>query len=531
MFEKKTVPGMPDLVYFPSILSGLMLTAGFPSLNVNVLMFAALAPFLVSLEALDPRQAFYAGGIMGLCHYITLIYWIVPTLSTYGGLHPVLSLSALILLSIYLSLFFGLFAFGIKKLDPPPVMLPLAGGCLWAGLEWIRTYALTGFAWGALGYSQYTHLFLIQAADLAGVLGISFLILVSNHAIALCWQVFAPSFAGKRPAKKQVLACLAYGMILFGAVLGYGRHRIQTMDQIMASCPGPTVSVIQGNIRQELKWSQEFKTSTMEKYGALSLEAARSNPDLLVWPETALPFYYGYDMDYTPVMDQIVQRAGTSFLIGSPAFERTRESILFFNRATMLNPLGLEAGHYDKTHLVPFGEYVPFGEILQFLGKLTEQAGDFTPGHTGFVPLTFAAKDNQKFQTGVLICFEILFPSISAKFTRAGADFLTTTTNDAWFGRTSAPFQHFSIAVLRAVENRRSIVRAANTGISGFIDPVGRMVAQTALFQDAVVTRKVPVVTDITVYSRHPDLFGLTALVAFLAAFVVKASKKTLRRS
>ncbi len=517
--------------YFPPLISGFLLTAGFPNPDLGYAAFFALVPFLVALDPMDAKQAFKSGLVMGLCHYTTLIYWIIPTLSTYGGLHFLLSASALILLGLYLSLFPAVFAFAMKKLDPPQAFSPILGSLIWVGLEFARTHLFTGFPWGVMGYTQYDNLILVQTADLAGVLGLSFLILLGNYLLAGLWIRFSKAKTLSRNRKRQLLVCLAYIPAIFALAFSYGNARIETIDQRIDKAPRTGIAIVQGNIKQDLKWSPAFKQATVEKYGTLSLKALESRPDLIVWPETALPFYYGHDTLMSNRTDAFVRKAKTHFLMGSPALEIQDQKTAFYNRAYMLNPLSLVVGHYDKTHLVPFGEYVPFGRYLSFLGKLTAQAGDFSPGTTGPVPLKFKGRDKEERTMGVLICFEILFPSISRQFVLNGAHVLATLTNDAWFGRTSAPGQHFAIAVLRAVENRRTMVRAANSGISGFIDPGGRIMDKTPLFQDRVIARQVPVLEEISFYTRYPEALPLAALVAILASLMVKVLKKVFRRT
>lgn len=510
------------LPYFPAICSGLMLTAAFPDVHLFPLAFAALVPLLVSLDGLTRKQGFLAGFFTGTVHYLTLIYWIVPTLCTYGGLHLVLALSCLVLLSLYLALFPALFAWLLKRIDPGPVLMPLACAGLWTGLELARTHLLTGFSWGVLGYSQTPNLYLLQCADVAGVLGISFIIVLCNAALALVVR-FVRNRTGI--SRARLTAALACPVLIPALAVAYGFFRIPEVERLMASAPSPRLSIVQGNIRQDLKWSDAFKHNTVEKYGTLSLASSRQNPDLIIWPETALPFYYGHNRELSDLVDQWVRKSGTHLLMGSPAAEINGNDIRYFNRVYLLDRMALVRGTYDKTHLVPFGEYVPLENLLVFIQKLTQEAGNFTPGNSGFIPLPFKAH-----KTGVLICFEILFPDISVAFVRNGADLLTTVTNDAWFGRTAAARQHVAIAVLRAVENRRSLARAANTGISGFIDPVGRISDATPLFADAVVTRAVPALTTLSVYTRYPHLAPLASLVAIFAVFMVKGIQNIKRR-
>ncbi len=510
--------------YFPALVSGLLLTASFPDVSLYYLAFVSLLPLMISIQSMTTKQSFYAGFVAGFAHYMTLIYWIVPTVTIYGGLHPLLGVSTLCLLCLYLGLYVGGFTWLIKRLDPPEGLMPVMGACLWVGLEYIRAHAFTGFPWGILGYSQYSNQTLVQIADLTGVLGLSFLIVLCNLTLVQLF-LLAPSLASRKISCRSILIVLCYTLVLVGAALTYGRGRIQAIDSLIQTAPKPNISVIQGNIRQDLKWDKTFKKGTIERYGSLSLGMAIPPPELIIWPETALPFYYGRDPLYSNQVDAYVRKAKTHFLVGSPAFERGRDEIRFYNRAYMLNPLALVTGSYDKTHLVPFGEYVPLENYLSFLGKITQQAGNFSSGDKRFAPLAF--KDHR---TGVLICFEILFPSVARAFVKNGADMLTTITNDAWFGNTSAARQHFSIAVLRAVENRRSVVRAANTGISGFIDPVGRVLEETGLFTRAAITRPVPTLEEISFYTRHGEVLGMAALVAICLGFMVKGVNNIFRR-
>ncbi len=506
--------------YAPAMVSGLLLTLSFPKAGLSPLAFFALVPWLISLLSLTLKQSFYSGFIAGFFHFVTLIYWIIPTIHIYGGLHIILAGSTLILLCFYLALYPALFAFLLKKLRPGTFFTPFLAACLWTGLEYIRTYAFTGFSWGSLGYSQYSNLMFIQVADLSGVYGVSFLIVLINYFFADLTILL------KEKKKERPVFAMLLTIILVSWALYYGNLRLSAIDSLMISAPKPAIAVVQGNIEQDLKWSDEFKNKTVEKYILLSKTTLNDNPELIIWPETALPFYYGYELTLSDLVDQCVRESRTNFLIGSPAFKSDEKETLYYNRAFMLNRFSIVTGTYDKNHLVPFGEYVPFGKYLTFLGKITAQAGNFSTGDKTFMPLDF--KDHK---TGVLICFEILFPHIASGFVNNGADILTTITNDAWFGQTSAPLQHFSMAVFRAVENRRSVARAANTGISGFIDPTGKILETTPLFTDRAITREIPALTLMSFYTRYGDIFAFGAMVAFCLTFMVKGIRNPFRRN
>ncbi|WDP84077.1 MAG: apolipoprotein N-acyltransferase [Desulfobacter sp.] len=514
------------LPYFPALVSGMLLTLAFPDHALYPVAFFALVPLWTSMASMGPRQAFSAGMVTGVSHFLTLIYWIVPCLTRFGNLNIGLSLACLVLLSLYLALYTGGFAYILNKLAPRPWLAPFWGGTVWVGLEFIRSHALTGFPWGVLGYTQSPNIGLVQMADLTGVLGISFVLLLSNGILAQAWLALGPQNRIKSIVQEQRGAwifSLVLGIFLVAGAHAYGFFRLPHVQTWIKSAPHTKISVVQGNIEQDQKWDKAFKDFTLDRYTSLSLKACPA--DLIVWPETALPFYYGRDPVYSSRVDQLIRQTRTHFLLGSPAVDSQKESISYYNRAYMLNPLSMVTGTYDKTHLVPFGEYVPFQNLFWFVKKLTQAAGNFSQGRTGAVPLNF-----KPHKTGVLICFEILFPDISRAFVQNGADILTTITNDAWFGQTSAPAQHFSFGVLRAVENRRSLVRAANTGISGFIDPSGKILLATQLFVPAAATQDLPALSNITFYTRHGDLIGIFALVAMAMGFMIKPIKNKFRR-
>lgn len=515
-----------SILYFPALVSGLLLTAAFPDTGMYGVLFFALVPFWVSLGSMTPRQGFGAGWVMGMAHYLSLIYWLVPTLTTFGGLHFILALACLVLLCAYLALFPGFFAFILRRWPMPGAWIPLWGAVVWVGLEYLRTHALTGFPWGVLGYSQYANLALLQMADITGVLGISFVLVACNGTLATAWPYVQGLFTSppNLPPIRPLMPALVCGPLLLGLALGYGLFRLDQVTQEVQTAPTTTITLVQGNIRQDQKWDRAFKDMTVDRYAALTLEAGPS--DLVVWPETALPFHYGRDPVYSSRVDALVRQKRTALLTGSPAAEpREQGGFRYYNRAYMLNPMGMVTGHYDKTHLVPFGEYVPLEDLLFFVEKLTAEAGNFSKGRTGPLPLSFGDHT-----TGVLICFEVLFPDLARHFVLNHADILTTMTNDGWFGRTSAPAQHFAIAVLRAVENRRAMVRAANTGISGIILPTGQIESRTGLFETAAVTSTVPLLSETGFYTRHGDLLGQAALVAMAFYFMIKGIKKSFRR-
>jgi apolipoprotein N-acyltransferase len=307
-------------------------------------------------------------------------------------------------------------------------------------------------------------------------------------------------------------------------VWGYGSIRIGETDKAIEAANTAKISVVQGNIDQSLKWNQSFQLETLAKYGRLSYAASKEKPDLIVWPETAAPFYYTNDKYLTYKIKETFRNCGTEFLIGFPSYTSEMGSFKFFNSAYIMNPEGMIEGTYSKTHLVPFGEYVPLQDFLPFIHKLTEQSGDFYPGEKGNT-LDFA---NGKI--GTQICFEVIFPELSRAMVSNGAQLIANITNDAWFGKSSAPFQHFSMVKFRAVENKRAIARAANTGISGFIDPLGRELAASDLYVDAQLTRSLPLLNTLTFYTRFGDVFVWGLFLVFAPFAAVRIRQKGFRK-
>lgn len=507
--------------------SGLLLTAAFPKTGISALAWIALVPLMVTVRGMSMRESFRIGMLAGLIHYLTLLYWVAYTVHTFGHLPWLLAVPVLFLLAAYLSLFLGLFAAALPVLDTSPATALVGVPMLWVALEYVRAFLFSGFPWELLAYSQYRHLDLIQSADLIGPFGLSFLIVLANCVFLLLFSRMQPKAGDQQNVSTRLAVTALAGLLLLaGLDMGYGRQRIRRLDAAMAAAPHRQIAVIQGNIAQEIKWDPKNQLDTLEKYFRLSDAARPAHPDLIVWPETAAPFYFLYNLTLTRRVQKQVAANGHWFLIGSPSVSQREGRTLYFNSAYLLTPAGLVAGRYDKSHLVPFGEYVPFKNWLPFLGKIVEQVGDFQSGQKG------SAIAWQSTRIGVLICYEAIFAPLARAEVANGAGLLVNMTNDAWYGRSSAPFQHFSMAVFRAVENRRALVRAANTGISGFIDPAGRILAQTPLFEDAVRTRSVPLLSQESFYTRHGDWFAAVCLMAAgiwmpAAAYRRRRSKST----
>jgi len=500
-----------------AILSGLLLTASFPPGKLSFLAWIALVPLLISIRDKVPGTAIKLGFTAGFFHYLTLMYWITVVLGRYGNLNLAVSLVALLLLSLYLALYPALFSYFTIQIDQAP-FYPFFMAAFWVSLEYARAHLVTGFPWCLLGYSQYEHLAVIQIADLVGVYGITFLIVLING-------LLFRSFFGKKGVKRSFLKWeWLFVVLIMAGTLFYGFHQLSQKKARIKTAPHINAAVIQANIDQSVKWKPSFQAKTLETYFRLSHSVGHLKPSLIVWPETALPLFYQDAPRFSPRMEGLSKELGAMLLFGSPAYKRADRKVEYYNRAYMIAPGASTTGYYDKRHLVPFGEYVPLKKYLPFINQLVQAAGNFTSGDR---QRPLREKD---LSMGVLICFEAIFPELARDLSREGANLLVNITNDAWFGTTSAPYQHLSMAVFRSVETGIPMVRAANTGFSAFIGWDGKILSRTALFEEAVLDRSIPVPPSLpTLYTRTGDLFagGMVVVSLLMLLYLFQKRRKT----
>ena len=522
-----------------ALCSGLLLILSFPgAAGWWPCAWLALVPLIAAVRNVPLGQAFRLGLLAGFVHFTFLLYWILIVLGTYGHLAWWVTVPALLLLSLYMSLYPALFAVVVSwymQRGRSPLWL---APTLWVSLDYIRSQLFTGFPWQDLAYSQYRAVALIQTADLVGHYGITFLIVLANclvYTLALRSPITTVrrTIANSASSVRHPLVASIVAGIVIVAALTYSLLRFEQMKAGVARCPTLPVAVIQGNIEQDLKWTPSMQQQTLEIYGNLSVQAqAASNPAekpmLLVWPETALPFYIRSGTEVPVSVTRLVREEDCCLLTGVPFVETgrndTRTEANYFNSAILLGPTGTLLGRYNKEHLVPFGEYIPFRKYLPFVGPVVESMGDFTPGSVG-QPLAC-----QTARIGVLICFESIFPDLARKWAADGANLLVNLTNDAWFGRSSAPWQHFSMAVFRAIETRRSLARAANTGVSGFIDPVGRTTAILPLFQTDYATARVALCNENTFFIRVGHYFPVLCMLGVVIIIILNSRPEGTKR-
>lgn len=497
-------------------LSGLLLAVTFPLINLHLIAWFALIPLFLALKGQSLKKGFRLGGITGLIFFAGTVHWVTNSVHFYGNI-PILPASLItLLLCAYLALYPAVFGSAIVFLERRrPELLLLAAPAVWTSLELARTYVFSGFPWALLGYSQYSVLPLIQIADITGVYGISFLIVFVNAALA-----------GIVADRKKIGRVIAAALVL-ALVLSYGFVRLGKPDgsgQI-------TISVIQGNIEQDRKWDPAYQSETISTYKVLTGEALKQRPDLVIWPETSTPFYFTgdnpQDRQLSAELMDFVKKNKVPLLFGSPTYEIKRpRQVILRNSAFLLSKNGEIAAKYDKFHLVPFGEYVPLKSLLFFVEKMVQAIGDFASGED-YTVMMVQNGGTSPVNVSTVICYEIIFPDLVRKFIDRGAGILTTITNDAWFGRSAAPYQHFSMAVFRAVENRVPVARAANTGVSGFIDSKGRILGSTNIFTQAHLTRSLIPGSAKTVYTRFGDVFSYLCLIFSALLFMLTIRKSS----
>ncbi len=474
-----------------------------PPISLCPIAFFALIPLLYATDEHDCRPAFWIGFFCGLVSFTGLVYWVVIAMNRYGGIHIWLSCLILLLLVLYLSLYTGFFALTVsclkKKLTLP---VWLTAPLVWVLLEYVRGLLFTGFPWSFLAHSQDRFLHFIQVVSITGTYFISFIIVAIN---CIVYNVIR-----RRPVSAIYVSMIFF---LFAGSLIYGFEELGKKEEGTLRA-----AIIQGNIRQDVKWDEAFKARTIRTYYLKTLEGARS-ADLIVWPETAMPFIFEdeiYANRYIKDLPGILQG---NLLFGTVSRDRAGKH---HNSAYVIDKRSETVGIYSKVHLVPFGEYTPLARYLPFLEKLTAAGGDFSPGE-GHRPL-----NTQAGKIGALICYEGIFPYITNETVRNGAQVLVNITNDAWYERTSAPFQHFAFYVFRAIETDRFLLRCANTGISAIIDPKGRIQAQTPIFVETVLRGSFSLKDTKTFYVRYGDYF---IVIIFIALAIMCSVKFIMQRN
>ena len=491
--------------YLLSALSACLLVLSFPDFNLGLFAWVALIPLFFALDGEKPQAAFLIAYLAGAIFFLGTIYWLIHV--TFPGM---------IVVVLYLGLYFGCFgAITAYILRTRSSVALLVVPALWVALEWVRAHLLTGFGWVLLGHSQAAHLTVIQIADITGAYGVSFLVALVNLAIFLTLK--------SMKAREYKVIYLMVALTLVFLVSAYGVMRLRSVF----TGERLRVAVIQGNIPQTEKWDRKFREGILEKYNKLTREAAKERPGLVIWPETSVPAFLELEKDVSDRIRDLARTIRAPILVGAPSEDMKAQGTLY-NSAVLFGEDGMYIGQYNKVHLVPFGEYVPFKRVLSFVERFAPSPiGDFSSGKD-FTVLSFVMarrfdgggtrwKLMKKVRFSCLICFEDIFPELARRFVRSGANFLVNITNDAWFKRSSAPYQHAESSVFRAVENRVSVVRAANTGYSCFIDQKGEITASVGaggrhIFVDGFKVHDIILSRAKTLYNKYGDVFAYACI-------------------
>jgi apolipoprotein N-acyltransferase len=496
-----------------AILSGLLCAASFPKFGVPAFAWIALAPLIVAaaLRARPGRsfveQPFVLGLISGLVYFGGTLYWIVDVMALYGGLSPWLAGVITAMLVSYLALYPAVFAVlvgrAVRGFGVPGVWL---APCFWVATEWVRGSIGGGFPWVPLGASQASVIPVVQLASVTGVYGLSALVaLVATGAAAVALSRRRVHGVGLGAAAALVALVAAAGMLRVTS------GRLVETGQVLR------VGLLQGNVAQDAKWEPANQAPILRRYIDLSRQAIGAGAGVVIWPEASMPFFFDADSAAAEPVRRLAAESRTPIIVGADESEPglNGETGRIYNSAILVGPDGRSRGSYRKMQLVPFGEYVPFKGLLFFVRHLVEQVSDFSPGTE---PVVF---DLNGRRLSVSICYESAYPWISRAFVARGSQLLAVITNDAWFGRSSAAYQHFDLGAMRAVEEGRYLVRAANTGISGAVDPYGRVMAATRLFEPIAITVDVRLLDGRTVYSRVGDLVAWLALAVTVGFLLV----------
>ncbi len=482
----------------------------------------ALTPLLVALvrsrRAPRTRSAFLLGLTTGAVYFSGTLYWLVETMTTFGGLPAPIAILAAALLVAYLSLFPAAFAVIVSRLSAS-MGVPVAIACAapaWVATELGRQYVWDGFPWALLGYSQVSVLPIAQLASVTGVYGLSGLLALTSSAAALAIV----------SRNRQGWAAIALALVIVAGCAGWGRSRMAG-GALTASGTPVRVAVVQGNIAQDDKWDPRFRDEIISRYLSMSRQAIGDGATLILWPESSMPVYFEEDQARASVVRRLAREHQVTLLVGSDQVERPQRGEpvespqnRLYNAAFLVKPDGSTAAVYRKMHLVPFGEYVPLQRLLFFVSPIVEAVSNFTPGQA---PVLLPVGDHH---ISTAICYEVIYGSLIRRFVRDGSELLTTITNDAWYGRSSAAYQHWDQASMRAIENGRYLARAANTGISGFVDPYGRVLEKSALFEQDVLVADVRFLQSQTIYGRFGDLVAWLSLAFTAAALLASRSKR-----
>jgi len=495
----------------PTVISAVLYGLAFPPVGWRALSWVALVPFLVTL-----RTASRGAALLLAWTWLLVMAWTVGdalprAVATYYQQSTLFGIGfAVAVFSLHGVPYYMAFAAWYRARRASPLWMPLLTASAWVALELGRVKFLTGNPWALAGYSQVEGGTLIQVADLTGVYGVSFVLVAMNAALAEVWR----ARRGPRQSLRAAFAGLGLAGLVVVGVVGYGQIRLHQAPTSTAHPGAAEVAIVQGNLDLGSQWRPEFYGQNLDVYLRLTDQLLRAgHPALVVWPESAMTFFLEEEPLYRRAIGRVLTPSGVELLAGGPRIVGENPPH-YYNSAFVLSAQGEVTGHYDKQYLLPFAEYFPFVQ-LDFLRRHFARARVFTPGDPS-PPLATTIGP-----AGIVICNEAVFPEIAAARVRAGATFLINLTNDSWLGDRKYAVRVFDIIALRAVEQRRYLVRASTSGPSAIIDPWGRVLRQTEPYSRDTILGWIRPRTETTVYCRIGDLFAFactaTALLALLA--------------
>ncbi len=496
-------------------LSGVLLFLCFPRFDLSALAWVALVPLLLALDQKVLSEAFLLSWVTGIVFFTGGFYWIW-TVQAYNLLDYLLL--QVLYLPQYVSLFGLAFIWIRRRTGLPQILIAPP---LWVTLEYIRSHlSFLSLPWLLLAHSQYLHLSLIQITSLTGVYGLTFLIVLINAAIGevICY-VRQSSSQSITPWPFQISPLISLIVAIFLVIVTslYGFFVLSEGIQGEQM----TIALVQGNVSNEHRWEGLYRQAILDRYAGMTPRAPQPAPALIIWPETAVPGDVQHDPELQRKVGQVAIDAKTYILVGSAEYAKfTNRSLRSkdYNSMVLFSPEGKIEGQYRKMRLVPFGEYVPLRDYVKWPAAIASTMGDSLPGDE----YTLFSVGRTTF--GVVICWELIFPDLFREFVRRGASFMVIATNESWFGDTAAPYQLLAMSTLRAAENRVAIARDANTGVSAFIDPYGRILKrlkgqeEKELFIDGHLMSELPLSDARTFYTRYGDLFAFVQMgfVTFL---------------
>jgi len=499
-------------------LTGVLYPLTFMVPYLGIVAWIVLVPLFWSIVKRTPKDAFKLGLLSGTIANFIGTYWLVGTLTRFGGFPTPLSFIFIILLSAYAGLAFGIFSYITTRLGlfrKPGVLSVLLIASIWTSIEYLFPFL---FPYGITN-SQANFLSVIQIYDLFGIYALSFIIVVVNVTLLRIIKRF--TLNAVLPAPELILS-----FTLLFLTMSYGYFRIFQVEAEMQRSPKLKVGMVQANFDFLAKTENQEKTVT-DKHKEMSQEL--KNVDLIIWPETSIQAWFSNDSDYLIVRDElgVPEMEGKYFIVGGMSYTPmdpqaeviTDDNVIKYNTAFLTNSNGIILERYHKIKLLLFGEYLPFAQTFPAIKQVSPATGDFTPGDE----LDLFVIEEKGAKIAPIICYEDIIPSFSRQFVDKGANLIVNITNDAWFGKTIAPYQHLLISIPRAVETRKYLLRSTNTGISAIIDPVGRVVAKTGNFEQTNLQGEVSLMNgNKTLYTKIGETFPIATLV-FWVGFVAVA--------